>query len=131
MTLSATTNSTIRFFFPSLSSLKALRNTPSRQIIQIISGHCSFNAFLYNIKKTSSPRCRFCLNNNETVEHFTFCCPFFDQDRQILKPSSLKITKSWPPTPSLIPQSSPLWKSFVHFIISEGFATLLEGVRRF
>ena len=116
--LSATTNSTIRIFFPSLSSLKLLSNTPPRQIIQIISGHCCLNAFLYKIKKTSSPRCRFCLNSNETVEHFIFSCPFFDQDRKKFKDSSLKITKSWPPTPSLIPQSAPLWNSFVNFILS-------------
>ena len=87
-------------------------------IIQIISGHCCLNAFLYKIKKTSSPRCRFCLNSNETVEHFIFSCPFFDQDRKKFKDSSLKITKSWPPTPSLIPQSAPLWNSFVNFILS-------------
>ena len=49
--LSAATNSTIRIFPPSLSSLKALSNTPPRQIFQIISGHCSLNAFLYKIKK--------------------------------------------------------------------------------
>ena len=100
-------------FFPSLSSLKA-----PRQIIQIILGHCSLNAFLYKIRKTSSPRCRFCLNSNVTVDHFIFWCPFFDQDRKIFKHSSLKITKSWSPTLILIPQSAPLWKSFVHFIIS-------------
>ena len=100
-------------FFPSLSSLKA-----PRQIIQIILGHCSLNAVLYKIRKTSSPRCRFCLNSNVTVDHFIFWCPFFDQDRKIFKHSSLKITKSWSPTLILIPQSAPLWKSFVHFIIS-------------
>jgi ribonuclease HI len=116
--LSATTNSTIRTFFPSLSSLKVLSDTPPRQITQIISGHCSLNAFLYKIKKTSSPRCRFCLTNDETIDHFLFCCPFFDQDRKNFRQNSLKITKSWPPIPSLIPQSAPLWKSFVNFIIS-------------
>ena len=59
----------------------------------------------------------FCLNSNETVDNFILCCLFFDQDRKIFKLNSLKITKSWPPTPSLTPQSAPLWKSFVHFIM--------------
>jgi hypothetical protein len=68
--LSATTNSTIRFFFQSLSSLKVLSDTPPRKITQIISDHCSLNAFLYKIKKTSSPRCRFCLKSDETIDHF-------------------------------------------------------------
>ncbi len=105
-------------FFPSLSSLKNLNNTSPRQIMQLISGHWSLNGFLHKMKQTSSPRCRFCLNSDETVEHFIFFCPYFDQHRNIFKHLCLKITKSWPPTPSLIPQSTPLWRSFINFIVS-------------
>ena len=58
-------------------------------------------SFSRNGEKKSSPRCRFCLNSDETVEHF------IEQDRKKFQHNSLKINKSW-----------PLWKSFVHFIIS-------------
>ena len=29
----------------------------------------------------------------------------------------LKIARTWPPTPSLIPKSTPLWKSLVHSLV--------------
>ena len=62
------------------------------------------NSFLFKMNKMSSPMCRCCLADVETVEHYLFIYPFFNCHRIQFKSIYSKVSKSLPPKLSQIPQ---------------------------
>jgi hypothetical protein len=65
------------------------RSMPQRKacatLIQLRTGHCVLNNYLFRFKKVDSAECPQCGHANETVEHFLLECPHYWEERQVLR----------------------------------------------
>ena len=106
-----------RAFFPSIASTKPMANLDlPRQVVQILSGHCRLNSYLFRISCAPSSSCA-CGNADETVSHFLFDCHRFDAARSSFKDTSLRLCRMWPPPLASIIPRKPLFNAFITFIL--------------
>ncbi|KIM61994.1 hypothetical protein SCLCIDRAFT_54436, partial [Scleroderma citrinum Foug A] len=62
-----------------------LRKTNTAVYIQLRTGHAPLNKHLHRIKKSATPHCLQCEDNQiETVHHYLFDCTRYDRERHIL-----------------------------------------------
>jgi hypothetical protein len=54
-------------------------------LIQLRIGHVALNKYMHKIGKTSSPICTQCQSAQETVHHYLFQCPAFNEQRKIME----------------------------------------------
>ncbi|ETO08846.1 hypothetical protein RFI_28541 [Reticulomyxa filosa] len=52
-----------------------------RFVCRIITGKVGLNAFLFKIKRSHTPYCKWCEGEEETVEHFLMKCPHYEEIR--------------------------------------------------
>jgi hypothetical protein len=87
-------------------------------IMQVRTGHIPLNFYLHRIGKTDTDRCAKCINNQhgasakESVNHFIFDCPAYDEYRQEL---TAKIGRSHLNFPSIMSNTDHM-KALVTFI---------------
>jgi len=62
---------------------KLSRNTCAK-VIQLRTGHCHLNSYLYHFNLAESPLCE-CETGAETVEHFLLECPLYREQRRRLR----------------------------------------------
>jgi len=69
--------------FPDLQSFENIwKYGPlSHALTSVYTGHCSLNYFQSKVGRTSNPECS-CGEEKETVEHFMFHCPVWDEQRK-------------------------------------------------
>jgi hypothetical protein len=70
---------------PSAAFAKITKDMPRKQaslLIQLRTGHIALNKYMYKIGKTSSPTCTQCQSTQETVHHYLFRCPAFNEQRK-------------------------------------------------
>jgi ribonuclease HI len=58
-----------------------------RCICRIITGKVGLNAFLFKIKQSYTPDCKWCKEEEETVEHFLMECPHYEGLREVWRAS--------------------------------------------
>ena len=56
-------------------------------IFHLRTQHAPLNAHLHRIKKDHPAKCVYCPDSDETVEHFLFHCPLYDNIRTRLLPA--------------------------------------------
>jgi hypothetical protein len=52
-----------------------------RIVCRVITGKVDLNGFLFKIKRSSTPNCKWCEGEEETVEHFLMKCPHYEELR--------------------------------------------------
>ena len=60
-------------------------------IFRLRTHHAPLNAHLHRIKKEHPAKCVYCPDSDETVEHFLFHCPLYDNIRTRLLPAQPNI----------------------------------------
>ena len=101
-----------RPFFSNVKSTRSLLSlSMDRATAQIVSGHSLLRSHQHRFGFVGNPSCE-CGYRSETTEHFLFSCPLFHSLRSSFATTSLKITNSWPPPLSTIPQNMDLWSVF-------------------
>jgi hypothetical protein len=85
-------------FFPNTTTADKIEelNIPY-QAAQLFTGHCRLNLYLNRFTHAASPMCS-CGRDQESVTHFMFRCPIFNETRQIFRHKCFQVTKIWPPT---------------------------------
>jgi hypothetical protein len=73
------------------------------------------NNHQYRFGFQSSQEC-VCGFYSENVFHFLFNCPNYNKQRVALKAACLAEKETWPPSLSVIAQSTALWAAFCSFI---------------
>ena len=73
--------------------------------------------------------CWKCGHRSEAIDHFLFSCPLVHSYRSSFATTSLKVTNSWPPPLSAIPQNMDLWSVFRQFLRSSKRLSLSNASR--
>ncbi len=60
-------------------------------VFRLRTHHAPLNAHLHRIKKDHPAKCVYCLDSDETVEHFLFRCPLYDNISYRLLPAQPNI----------------------------------------
>ena len=76
-----------------LSLFKDLKRYKCSLLSQIRTGKIGLNSFLYSIKAKDTPYCLECLGGRETPSHIISFCPFYKENRLILKEKINNILK--------------------------------------
>jgi hypothetical protein len=103
-------------FFPNTTTDDEIEelNIPY-QAAQLFTGHCRLNLYLNRFTHAAS-MCS-CGRDQESVTHFMFRCPIFNETRQIFRHKCFQVTKIWPPTLSAIGKNLSLIKALIKFIV--------------
>jgi hypothetical protein len=105
-------------FFPTLSDTKILNVTPlAYQTLQLLSGHCRLNSYLFRFKPISSPSCTCSQDEEEYVPHYILTCPYYSNQRLSLARNVLMHGLSWPPKFSTFSQSKSLLSALNNYIL--------------
>jgi len=97
--------------FPSVRIRLAIPLTLDYYITQLLSGHGDFNHKLFQFKLVDSPLCDLC-NMEDTVEHFIFVCPNYEEPRALLRSSASRCSADWPCDLKIFVSSKCLYESF-------------------
>ncbi|GBM55578.1 hypothetical protein AVEN_74536-1 [Araneus ventricosus] len=99
-------------FFPSIPS-KAIQFVPNFRIIQFLTGHGNFKAYLkcFNLSCTDLCSC-----SSGDVNHSILSCSKFTPARCLLISSLKKNNLAWPPSFSTLVQNKTCFASFCEFI---------------
>ena len=118
-----------RSFFPNVKSARSLLTlTMDRATAQIISGHSLLKSHQHRFGFVGNPSCE-CGYRSETIDQFLFSCPLFHSLRYSFATTSLKITNSWPPPLSAVPQNMDLRSVFRQFLRSSKRLSLSNTFR--
>jgi ribonuclease HI len=105
-------------FFPTLTDAKILNVTPlAYQTLQLLSGHCRLNSYLFRFKHIPSPSCTCSQDEEESVPHYILTCPHYSSQRLSLARNVLMHSISWPPKFSTFSQSKSLLSALNNFIL--------------
>jgi hypothetical protein len=117
--ISSTKGSATRLFIPTVCSASALLNLrPSVSVYQLISGHCALNGHQNRFGFSETAAC-LCGHAVESIDHFLFECPRFDQVRLTTLAvafESMPNSVGWPFPLYYFPQHVPLWNALVSFV---------------
>lgn len=86
-------------------------------LTQALSGHGSFNAYLYKFKRKDSPKCDQCSNPKDDAEHTIFYCEAWRGQRQDLL-KSLQDDLTPESMCRLMLQSKDKWQKIQNFIVN-------------
>jgi ribonuclease HI len=70
---------------PSAAFARITKDMPRRHaslLVQLRTGHIALNKYMHKIGKTNSPICAQCQNAQETVHHYLFRCPAYNEQRK-------------------------------------------------
>ena len=68
-------------------AINQLHRAHQTAVFRLRTHHAPLNAHLHRIKKKHPPKCVYCPDSDETVEHFLFRCQLYDNIRSRLLPA--------------------------------------------
>ena len=71
--------------------INQLHRAHQTAVFRLRTHHAPLNAHLHRIKKEHPAKCVYCPNSDETIEHFLFHCPLYDNIRSRLLPAQPNI----------------------------------------
>ena len=71
--------------------INQLHRAHQTAVFRLRTHHAPLNAHIHRIKKEHPAKCVYCLDSDETVEHFLFHCPLCDKIRTWLVPAQPNI----------------------------------------
>ena len=71
--------------------INQLHRAHQTAVFRLRTHHAPLNAHLHRIKKEHPAKCVYCPDSDETVEHFLFHCPLYDNIRSRLLPAQPNI----------------------------------------
>ena len=105
-------------FFPATYLTEVLnKRSMTHQTVQILTGHCRLNSYLFRFKILDSPTCN-CSLSIETIHHFLFECKIFHDLRLSFKRIVERRNISWPPPYEKLVQDDQLWSVMMYFVKS-------------